>query len=315
MNRLTQTVTLISDQHYGRRLPPQAAGAVLTALPEVVRQSVSMAFFGRSDGRMGKPEWLEAASDLRFTDHQGEDESVLVFELPTLGEAAAELFERHEYWASAPDPGATGLDVLADVVREIAGRNLESDRFDWRLLGRVSRLRSLFDGAFRELRLDRRQAGDSPTTVVNPQIALAAKRLRDATPHPQRVRVAGVLQAVHPSTRSFILRLDDGQDARGILESDFTADALAILNRRVLVPGKAVYRASGRLLRIDADVIQAADDAPSLWSRIPPPRTKAVDSSVFRVPQTPAVGVAAVVGRWPGDETDQEIAAWLERNS
>ncbi len=315
MSRLTQTVTLVSDRHFGRRLPLRAIGAVLTALPKVVRQAVSMAFLGHSDDNSGKQGWLEDAADLRFTDHQGDDESILVFELPTLGEAAADLFESGEPWSTSLDPNATGLDLLGDVVREIASRNIESERFDRRLLGRIARLKTLFDGAFRELRLNPRHSGESPVTVINPQLALSAKRLRDATPHPQRVRVVGLLEAVHPTTRSFLLRLDDGQEDRGILASGSIPDALAHLNRRVLVLGTAVYRASGRLLRIDADAIRAGDGEPALWSRIPPPRTQGIDSSVLHVPQSPGTGVSAIIGRWPGDETDEEIAAWLERNS
>lgn len=47
MSHVTQTITLTSDQHFGRRLPPQALGHALTAIPTLVRQSVSMAFRGR----------------------------------------------------------------------------------------------------------------------------------------------------------------------------------------------------------------------------------------------------------------------------
>ena len=48
MNHSSQTVTLTDNQHYGRRLPPQAFGHALTPIPTLVRQSVPMAFRGQT---------------------------------------------------------------------------------------------------------------------------------------------------------------------------------------------------------------------------------------------------------------------------
>ena len=35
----------------------------------------------------------------------------------------------------------------------------------------------------------------------------------------------------------------------------------------------------------------------------------------FRVPQTSETGIGAIIGKWPGNETDEEINAALERLS
>jgi hypothetical protein len=314
MSHVTQTITLTSDQHYGRRLPPQAVGHVLTVIPAVVRQSVSMAFRGRSSVCGPRPRWLKAASDLRFVDHQGDDASVLYFEAPTLGEAAAELYKQQEFWPTRPDAGLTGLDLFGDVVRDVSGHHEDSDRFDKSLLDRFVRFKDLFDGTFRELRLDTTRP-DTPMAVINPQVLQTAQEFQATTPLPQRVRLVGTLDMVRASTQSFALRLDDGQEVRGVLVLGSIVDAAAQLNSRVLVLGRAVYRASGRLLRIDADEINGPTGEPSLWSRIPSPRTRRLDPSSLHVPQGPRSGVSAIVGRWPGDETDEEIAAWLERTS
>jgi hypothetical protein len=120
---------------------------------------------------------------------------------------------------------------------------------------------------------------------------------------------------VRASTQSFALRLDDGQEVRGVLLSGSVVSAATYLNQRVLVLGRAVYRASGRLLRIDAEDISGAGGDSSLWSRIPAPRKRRLDRSSLHVPQGPRSGVSAILGTWPGDETDEEISAWLERNS
>ena len=41
---VTQKIVLSSMSHYGDRLPPQAVGQTLVAMPNLVRQSVDMVF-------------------------------------------------------------------------------------------------------------------------------------------------------------------------------------------------------------------------------------------------------------------------------
>lgn len=316
MSLVTQTVTLSGDHHFGRRLPPQALGHALTAISTVVRQSVSMAFRGRSVPGRPHPRWLEAATDLRFIGYNGEDETILVFEAPTLGEAAPELYEPRESWPTRPDPGDTGLDLLGDVVRDVAARNEDSDRFDESLLGNLAGFKNILGGYFREIRLAmHRQQSSMEPPVISSEVTLTAQQLRAATPPPQRVRVVGTLDMVCATTQGFALHLDDGQEVRGVVVSGSVGDAAANLDRRVLVLGRAIYRASGRLLRVDADQITAAGDESTLWSRVPHPRRRKLDLAQYRKPQGPTSGMSAILGRWPGDETDEEIQEALERLS
>ncbi len=315
MNRPTQTITLTSDGHYGRELPARTLGRALTAIPTVVRQSVSMAFRGHSGARGHRPRWLEAAADLRFIDHTGDDESVLVFEAPTLGEAAPKLYDQRESWPTRPDPGDTGLDLLGDVVRDVAARNEDSDRFDRGLLGRLAGFGIVLGGGFREIRLGSNRHDATLPAIITPEVVRTAREFREATPPPQRVRVVGTLDMVRPSTRSFAMHLDDGQQVRGFLVSGSIEDAAVHLGRRVLVLGRTIYRTSGRPLRIDADEIAAAEGESSTWSRVPPPRRRKLDLAPYHRPQGPKSGMNAIIGRWPGDETDEEIQAALDRLS
>ena len=190
MSHVTQTITLSSAHHYGRRLPAQAFGHALTAIPIVVRRSVSMAFRGRSSFRGPVPRWLEAATDLRFVDHDGDDASVLYFEAPILGEAAPELYEQREFWPTRPDPGLTGLDLFGDVVQDVAAHHEDSDRFDDGLLGKLVSFKNVLNGTFDEVRLDATRP-DRMAAVISPQVIETAQVFRATTPMPQRVRVLG----------------------------------------------------------------------------------------------------------------------------
>lgn len=307
MSHVTQTITLTSDQHFGRRLPPQILGHVLTTIPTIVRQSIAMAFRARSNVRGPRPHWLKATSDLRFLDHEGDDETVLVFEVPKLGEAASELYQQQEFWSTRPDPGLTGLDLLGDVLRDVAAHNEDSDRFDKRLLGSLVGFKNVVNGSFRELRLDTSVPGPKPPAQINAEIIQTAKVFRATTPLPQRVRVVGTLDMVRASTQSFALRLDDGQEVRGVLLSGNVVENASLLGKRVLILGNAIYRASGRLLRIDAEEVTASVGETPLWSRIPPAKKRRFDLRGVIRNQSHKQGVSAIMGQWLGDETDEEI--------
>jgi hypothetical protein len=83
----------------------------------------------------------------------------------------------------------------------------------------------------------------------------------------------------------------------------------------VLVLGKPVFRASIRLLRVDADGSRPATEAGQGCAQPPQRfglgRSKYTPCDVERM----AEGLRAVFGKWPGDETDEEIQAALEELS
>src|SRR6266852_3591520 len=189
----TQTIALSSREHFGRRVPSQALGCVLERIPAAVRQSVRMAVEGRSRAKGKRPEWLRAAADIRFVGHEGEDQTVLHFEAPTLGEAAPRLYEQPEPWPTKPDAGDTGFDVLADVFRDVAARNADSERFDRSLLDSLANFRKVLNGTFTEMTVPTHRTTPSQQIVVTPQVIEMARSLYTKTPQPQRVRVVGKL--------------------------------------------------------------------------------------------------------------------------
>jgi hypothetical protein len=193
MTTISQTITLRSTQHFGRRVPSKALGHLLERLPDTVRQSVRMVVEGRSQARGKRPDWLRAASDIRFLGHEGKDETILYFEVPPLGEAAPRLYEQQEFWPTKPAPEDSGFDILADMFLDVASQNADSERFDRLLLDQIYGLRHVLNGTFREMILTgRRQTAEQPV-VVTPSVVEIARNLYTYTPLPQQVRIAGKL--------------------------------------------------------------------------------------------------------------------------
>ncbi len=313
MSNILHPVRLTSQQHYGRRTPPAAVGEVLRVLPVAIRQCVRMGFTGRSSMRGRSPDWLEAASDIRLVGYDGNQDTLLYFEAPQFAEVAGELYQQSEFWPARPSPEDTGFDLLGDVLNDVNEEAENSDRFDRSLLKRLIRFRTgLTDGFDTVLLSGHQYTEDHPASLTAATIE-AARRLDLEMPLPQRVRVAGRLDMIWQSRQGFILTLDDGQEVRGVLIEGDVSSLTAMFNQRVVVHGHAVYRPSGHLLRLDAERIDSGTNESNMWSRVPTAKARKLDVKSLMQMQTPRTGVAAIFGKWPGDESDEELLEMLKR--
>jgi hypothetical protein len=131
------------------------------------------------------------------------------------------------------------------------------------------------------------------------------------------VIVAGTLDAIRHSDRLFTLVMPAGEKIRGVLVGD-EADVETLrrlFGRKVLVHGLACFRASSRVLRLEAERLEPATGDVSLWETMPLPTSARLDARNLHKPQGPRTGVNAVFGKWPGDETDEEIERLLQELS
>jgi hypothetical protein len=315
--RVHHSIRLTGQRGYGGKAPPGPVGNMLWLIEPAVRQSILMRFVGRSRPPGRPPAWLVSASDVRFVSIDGSDEgdTVLHFEAPRLGDAAEELYRQQEFWPTRPPAEDTGFDLLGDVLGDVSAHRADSDLYDTPLLRGISHFGKVLDRSYdRALFVGHRSTEEHPVVLDNVTIA-NAQRLNNETPRPQRIRVVGYLDMIRISSHGFELLLDDGTRAQGVLNDSDVGPLKLLCGHHVLVQGRAIYRPSGRLLRIDADRVEAGEGLPSIWSVIPPPRTSKLDTRKLLKPQGPTTGVAAFFGRWPGDESDDEWNEMIERLS
>ncbi|WP_197453806.1 hypothetical protein [Caulifigura coniformis] len=247
--------------------------------------------------------------------HEGNDQTILHFEISTLKEAAPRLYEQQEIWPTRPRADDTGLDVLADVFRDVATRNADSERFDRPLLDSLSHFGNILNGTFSELVVSSHRKPGVEDVSVTADVINAARELGTNTPQPRRVRVVGRLDMVRASTQSFGLVLDGGEEVRGVMSEGVVGELGSLLSQRVLVAGSVVYRASGRVLRIDAEHITATTEVGEFFSSIPKSPRQRFDLRDVVREQHHKLGLAGVIGKWPGDESEDDILRALEELS
>jgi hypothetical protein len=307
-----QRVRLESERRYGRRLPLET-GRLMTALQPALRGATAMRFRGRSAAKGRPPKWWELAGRIAVTAIEGDEHPELVLDVPTVREVFPQLYEQGEIWPSRPDGSTTVLDLLGETIGDINEGRRDSEFFDPALLNKVHHFKSLFeDDTFDRVYL----LGHRPSPeLLDSQTVVRALDLRNRIPHSQPARIVGTLDMVWASRSMFALKATSGEPLYGTLpDGGLTSEVRNLMTQSVVVLGRIHFRPSGSVLRIDASEIVAATKRDLLFASVPTPlprmpraRTLPTDRQRLASLRAGSGGLRAILGKWPGNETDEEI--------
>ncbi|MGA3124751.1 MAG: hypothetical protein ABSF69_28705 [Polyangiaceae bacterium] len=290
---------LVGPGTRGTRVPAALARDTFGAIVEAVQRAVRLRVEGRSSAQGPVPGWIERASAFDLVAVQGGSTTFLLEANPILDV----LPDRQVEMFASFDPRRSCLDLLVESLSEAVAGRADSSLYDDGLLTAFTH----FERVFRH-GVDAIEVGADELVRIDRTGVETFARLKRETPADQRAVIDGKLDALHHSDRVFRLILESGQPVHGVIGDGIDLEALARLwGQAARVSGVAKFRPSGTILRVDADRIEAASGAPSLWSRLPTPVLRDLDTRKLTVPQGPRSGVAAVWGQWPGDESDEEF--------
>ena len=262
-----------------------------------------------------RPEWFKRASDIRFVgvSKGPEDATLLHFEAPRFGDAAEDLYRQGKLFKVRPCQEDTGFDLFGDVLTDIRNSDEDSIKFDAKLLKEVARFARW--GPREEVESvavsGHRLAADYPPTL-DADLASAAQSMCSRTPPTSRARIAGKLDMIRDHDNVFEMILDGNVTVRGLWTNGKMATLGDFFGQEIVVEGQAVFRVSGKLLRIEAQAVKAATGADDFFRRIPAPAAQRLEKRSLLRPQPENTGAGAIYGGWPGDETEQEILAALK---
>jgi hypothetical protein len=278
---------------------------ILDIVVDGCQQATRLRLDGRSTAPGMVPAWLERAASFEIVKiRPGE----LVVKSPPLAKAAPDRFRQLELFSEV-DPSRSGLDLFEDSLEDaLAGRE-DSDRYDRPLMETLEGFGRLF-----RYGVERVEVHNGRRLRVDRAGIESIQALGRRTPEDRRVLIAGKLETIRHSDRAFSLLVESGEELRGIVISEAVtrADLAALFGHQALVTGYAKFRPSGALLRIEAERIEPASERDiAVFSAAPSPLLDALDARELRRPQGTKSGLAAIVGQWPGDETDDQVLAAL----
>jgi hypothetical protein len=288
----------------------------MASIGTAAREATCMRFRHASRIKGRRPDWLRDVADLNPIDIQdaGDNAKIVVFKAPRLGDAAAEMYKKQGLFDTFPQEHETVIDVLSQTVGEVAARNAASDWYDTDLLKRLESFGTVFRrqgvAAVGIGPLNGQGTATLPIATIDATTVEAAESLYRQSPKSRRVRLSGKLDMLRDSDRAFDLLLADSTRVRGVWEDDL-GSIIALLRKQVVVDAIAVFRPSGSLLRIEAGGMEEASTEDAFFSKLPKPAPARFDLRTTHQVQAANTGLAAVYGKWPGDETEEQLLAAL----
>lgn len=283
----------------GLRVDAALLRDLLDPLVDAVQQAVRLRMEGRSRAPGQLPAWLERAASFDVELRPGSTQLALI--APPLGVVAPEKFAQADLFAPLARD-ATCIDLFVEALDDALSGRADSDRYDDGLIDTLTGFTKVLAHD-----LDSFELRNGHSRTIESATVEALRRLRRSIPGDQRARIAGKLDLLKHSNRMFEVELPSGA-VRGVIISDDDFHRLGgLLGRQVVVSGLAKFRPSGRVLRLEADRLELATGDTSVWEAMPRPLFATLDARTLRLPQGPKTGVAAIFGRWPGDEADEDV--------
>ncbi len=280
-------------------------------LTESSIRAVRLRVDGRSTARGHLPTWIDRVVNYEV---RVPNANTLEITAPSLSEAVPEKFQQQQLFNDL-DVSKSAIAFFEDGFQDALTRESESDLYDNGLLDSFLFFSRLFGRGVQRLRFFNGKA-KSPFSISDREIS-EIKELQRCIPKSRRIRVAGRLDTIRHSDRMFVLVLRSGERIRGVADVD--SDELKdCFGRHVIVEGAAVYRPSSSLQRIEADFIQVSDGDDAIWSTVPKPLDMVGGPNTLgrlKQLQTPTSGIGAMWGKWPGNESEDEIFRALEELS
>lgn len=290
-----------------------ADGAMLRDLLDVLidgtQGALRLRLEGRSRTRGAAPKWLQRAARFEVLGF-AEGSTIVSLAAPSIQEAAPGIFAQGHLFQEL-DPEQSSLQLFEESLKEALSGRPESDLFDQPFLGAMLNFKKILGSGIESIEL-RDPANGASKVCVDTGRLQNVENLRRQTPPDQRIRLAGQLDTIRHSDRMFTLILDDGQSIRGLAERIAPQELAALFGQRAVVSGKAVFRPSGSVLRIEIDLLEPAGDDSAVWSHMPRPALGKIQGRPQLDAQGPRSGINKVFGRWPGEESEAEILQALE---
>ena len=269
---------------------------------------------GRSVAQGAQLKWIVAATEMDIQLREGS--TVVAFEVPTLLEADPLEFRQSGLFPEI-DPSLTGIDYLASSIAAVSASDKQAQQYDTPFLEHLQGFGKVLSHGIEKITFSGSPASTGVSASLTRDTLERISGMQRSIAPPQEVMLAGKLDTIRASDRTFMISLPSSpENVRGICESDLVETLRALWTRDVVVSGTAHYSSGGRVLRIETVSLREATVSDvALWGIRPEPLASVPVPDVFRVAQGPRSGLNAIIGQWPGDETDEAIEALLEATS
>lgn len=233
--------------------------------------------------------------------------------LPTIGDAAPQLFEQRTLFGDDLNPEDTVLDWLGDVASAVWHGERSSALLDSELLTQLAKYKRSASEGLEDAVIKTRRYGTKPVHV-NTDLGTRAEGLVQETPSAQVARIKGFLNQLAYLERSLLLNLGGSQKLRVLWEPEDIDEVKPLLGRQVLLEGKLEFRPNGQPLILLADRIREATAKDDAWVELPRSATALLRQSRLLQPSE-TNPLKKLSGILDGHVSDEEFTRMVEEFS
>ena len=292
-------------------------GLLLTTVVEAVQGSLRLRVEGRSSARGSVPRWLQEATRLNAQVSSGC--TVVSIDNPSLIEAKPDLFGQQDMFNDIPDPESSAFELfhesLLSAVEEV-DEDRESPTYDDGLLKIFGKVAPIFDAGVETIDLVPQIINGQSSTRQSVQLTKSTTKdfetRRRQLPSPRRAIVVGTLNEIRSDNLTFRLVMPNGV-LKGAVKQSERKTLQELWGESVLVEGVVKFGKGGIAQHLQADFVRLSTDREQELVSRSPVSVDTLPVPTYRLKkQGPRSGINALVGSWPGDETDEEFESLLE---
>ena len=312
MSTTRHLIRLVGASAARDRIDGRALQSALRGFVTGAEKAVRLRAEGRSTARGGLPAWLVECSAFEFQASTADDPATFTFVIEDAPVAErATRFAQEDLFLDGFE-GKSGLDLFEDGLEAALLTDGDSDLFDDGMLESFVAL-----GQSLRWGIERIEVVNGRTVTLGHDGLARIAALTHEVAKPQHVRVAGKLEVLRHTKCRFLLQLEDGSMVAGRAETLADEELARLFGRQVVVEGTAHFHPSGRVQRIEAIRLAPAEAIDfKLFSS--QPKALLAESAVLHPRQSENRGrhwLDDIWGKWPGDETEEEIVEIIKEFS
>ena len=281
---------------------------VLDSLVRTAESATRLLAIGRGQGRGRNPRWLNRSIDFKVTGLRS-GSTLIDIEAPTFGDTAEEVFAQADFWKPYPDLGSTALDVAFLATREACSSKPEGERFDKAVVDSIASYQRVISNSEERLVFINLEDGEEEL-ILNQQNLAGVRNRSSDIPNPRAYTVSGILDQIEYKSGKLLLRVGDNKSLLGKLVRDkVDVETLRSLwGKPTIIEGIVHFKVNGDPRFILARRIAENTLDHDLFERMPSEAAPQLKES-FKATN---FDLMSLWGKWPGDETYEELIETLE---
>lgn len=279
------------------------ADAILCSSERVLRLVVE----GSSLKRGKSPKWLDNALNLEITGIS-KGSTVLNINAPTFQESMPDYFSQKKFWKPKLIPDDTAISLFSKSMSDIFSGNLESDLYDYNVLQSLNSFKNILKKHVRELNITSQSKRSDNCRIGGEEIKKIGE-VKVKIPESRVVALSGFFNLIEHEHSRFQLKLNNEQSVEGYLDPKFVdiEDMRSLWGKKVTVRGKALFKPSGKIHSIDAQKVRPFETGDEILGKALQAQTQFKFSEEFTHKQNAQAALKKIWGKWPGEESIEEI--------